>query len=74
MSIDLKGTNAIVKIVENTQKPEIIDKSDYCNIIADKAGVITKINAKSGTKMVDVGDVVKEGKILVARMDGRKIY
>lgn len=74
MSIDLKGTNAIVKIVENTLKPEIIDKTDYCNIVANKAGIITKINAKSGTIMVNEGDVVKEGTILVARMDGRKIY
>ena len=74
MSIDLNGTNAIVKIVENTEKPEIIDKNDYCSIIANKAGVITKINAKSGTPLVKIGDVVTEETILVARLDGRKIY
>ncbi len=71
MSIDLNGTNAIVKIVENTEKPEIIDKNDYCNIVANKAGVITKINARSGTPLVKIGDVVTEGTILVARLDGR---
>ena len=74
MSIDLNGTNAIIKIVENKEKPSIVDKNDYCNIIAQKSGVITKINAKSGTPVVKIGDVVTKDTILVARMDGRKIY
>lgn len=74
MSIDLNGTNAIIKIVENTEKPDIIDETDYCNIVANKSGVITKINARTGTPLVKIGDVVTEDTILVARMDGRKIY
>lgn len=74
MSIDINGTNAIIKIVENTEKPEIIDKNEYCNIIANKSGVITKINAKTGTPVVKIGDVVTKDTILVGRMDGRKIY
>lgn len=74
MSIDLNGTNAIIKIVENTGKPEIVNKNDYCNIVSNKSGVITKINAKSGTPVVKVGDVVTKDTILVGRMDGRKIY
>ncbi len=72
MSINISGTNAIVKIVENTQKPDIIDKKDFCNIISDKVGVITKINAKNGTALVKVGDLVKEGTILVGGwMEGK---
>lgn len=74
MSIDLNGTNAIVKIVENTEKPKIIDKEDYCNIVADKSGVITKINARSGTPLVKIGDVVTEKTILVARTNGGEVY
>ena len=74
MSIDLNGTNVIVKIVENTEKPEIIDEEEYCDIVAQKAGVITKINARSGTPLVKEGEVVKEGMILVGRMVGREVY
>lgn len=74
MSIDLNGTNAIIKIVENTEKPEILDKNDYCNIVANKSGVITKINARTGTPVVKIGDVVTKDTILVGRMDGGKIY
>lgn len=74
MSIDLNGTNAIIKIVENIEKPEIINEDEYCSIIANKSGVITKINARSGTPLVKEGEVVKEGMTLVGRMDGGKIY
>ena len=72
MGINISGTNAIVKIVENTQKPDIIDKKDFCNIVSNKVGVITKINAKNGTALVKVGDLVKEGTILVGGwMEGK---
>jgi len=36
IGIEIKGTNAIVKIVETDKKPEIIDEEDYCNIVATK--------------------------------------
>ena len=72
MSIDLNGTNAIVKIVENTEKPEIVNENEYCNIVSNKSGVITKINAKTGTSLVKEGDVVTEGMILVGGwMEGK---
>lgn len=36
IGIEMKGTNAIVKIVEADKKPDIIDQNDYCSIIASK--------------------------------------
>ncbi|MBR6504727.1 MAG: sporulation protein YqfD [Clostridia bacterium] len=54
IGIDIKGTNAKINIVEATEKPEIIKEEDYCNIIADKKGIITKINALNGTAQVKV--------------------
>ena len=65
MGIELKGTNAIVKIVKADEKPDIIDENEYCSMISDKVGVITKINAQSGTANVKVGDTIKEGDILI---------
>ena len=64
MGIELKGTNAIVKIVKADAKPEIIDDTEYCNIVSDKIGV-TKINAQNGTANVKVGDTVNAGTILI---------
>ena len=65
IGIELKGTNAIVKIVKADEKPDIIDESDYCSIVSDKAGVITKINAQTGTANVKVGDTVNNGDVLI---------
>ena len=53
MGIELKGTNAIVKVVKATAKPDIIDDEDYCNIVSDKQGIITKISAQNGTIAVN---------------------
>ena len=72
VGIDIKGTNAIIKIVEADAKPEIIDESEFCNIAADKDGMITKVNAQNGTPLVKEGDVVTKGDILVAGwMEGK---
>ena len=65
MGIELKGTNAIVKVVKATSKPEIIDEDDYCNIVSNKQGVVTKINAQNGTMAVKVGDTVNIGTVLI---------
>lgn len=65
IGIEIKGTNAIVKIVEADKKPEIVDENDFCNIIATKAGIITKLNAINGTPLVKEGDTVQKGTVLI---------
>ena len=65
MGIELKGTNAIVKIVKADKKPDIINEEDYCSIVSDKAGIVTKINAQAGTANVKVGDTVNIGETLI---------
>lgn len=66
IGIELKGTNAVVKVVEADSKPEIINEEEYCNIVATKDGVITKIKAQNGTPLVKEGDLVRKGTVLVA--------
>ncbi len=72
VGIEIKGTNVIIKIEEADIKPEIIDEDEYCNIVADSDGVITKISAGNGTPLVKEGDVVKKGDVLIAGyMEGK---
>ena len=66
VGIDINGTNAIVEIVEADQKPNIINEEEYCNLVANKDGIISKVNAANGTPLVKEGDVVKKGDVLVA--------
>ena len=72
MEINLKGTNAIVNIVKAEEKPNIIDDNEYCDIVSDKKGIITKITAQRGTIAVKVGDIVEEGtKLISGIMEGK---
>lgn len=65
IGISMKGTNAIITIKEAIEKPEIIDKDEICNIVANKNAIISKIIVQNGTAVVEVGDEVKEGDLLV---------
>jgi len=72
IGISIKGTNAIVKVKEADKAPEIIDEDEYCNIVSDKKGIITKISVQNGTAAVSPGDIVEEGTILVnGYMEGK---
>ncbi len=80
IGITLKGTNAIIKIEETIEKPEIIEKDKVCNIIATEDCVISKIIVQNGTARVSVGDEVKKGDLLVEGImegtytDSRKVH
>ena len=72
IGINIYGTNAIVKVVKSKEAPEIIDENEYCNIVAQKGGIITKIIAQNGTAQVKVGDVVEQGQVLIkGTMEGK---
>ncbi|NLJ40716.1 MAG: sporulation protein YqfD [Clostridiales bacterium] len=66
ISIEFKGTKAIVKAVERVNPPELIDKSIPCNIIASKDGIIDKLIIMEGEAAVGIGDTVTKGKLLVS--------
>ena len=66
VGIEIEGTNATIEIVEADEKPEIIDEDEYCNIVADKDAMITKVSAKNGTPLVKEGDIVKKGDVIIA--------
>lgn len=72
MEINLKGTNAIVSIVKADEKPNIIDDNEYCDIVSNKKGVITKITAQTGTTLAKIGDIVEPGtKLIAGYMEGK---
>lgn len=58
IGMKIKGTNIIVEVVEADKKPDIVNENEYCNIVSDKEGVITKINVQNGTALIKVGDIV----------------
>ena len=68
----IEGTNIKVNIVEAVEKPTIIDENEYCDIVAKKEGIVTKINVTNGTALVKEGDVIEQGEKLIGGwMEGK---
>lgn len=64
--IQIKGTKAIVEIVEKVSPPPPIPNDIPCDIVASKKGIIEKVIAKNGDALVQKGDIVKKGQILIS--------
>ena len=72
VGIIIKGTNAVIEIVEADKKPDIVDEEEYCNIVADKDAIITKVSAQNGTPIVKEGDVITKGDVIIeGKMEGK---
>ncbi len=61
----IKGTKLTIEIKEQDIPPEKVNKDYPCNIIAKKKGVIVKVIAKNGKSVVEAGEIVDEGQILI---------
>lgn len=66
INIKFIGTRARVEIVERTMPPEIIPLEKPTNIIANRDGIVMKVLSYKGQPMVQEGDYVKKGQILIS--------
>ncbi len=65
VSINVKGTNIFVNITKKDESKNSDENSNYCNIVATKDGIIEKVIPRSGEAIVQEGDIVKKGDILI---------
>lgn len=63
---EIRGTKLIIEIKERDTVIEKIEEDVPCNIVAKKKAVIEKVVAKNGKSVVEKGDIVKEGEILIS--------
>ncbi|MDK2802250.1 MAG: sporulation protein YqfD [Oscillospiraceae bacterium] len=69
LSINDRGTNVDIEIRESVEKPDIKDEHPVPkNIIASKNGKILEMNIFEGDKILNVGDYVLEGDLIVSGM------
>lgn len=66
ITVNLHNSKAEVVVHERVDKPYIYNKDDFCDIVAEKAGIITKMSVLEGEKRVSAGDSVVEGDVLVS--------
>ena len=74
IGVEIKGTNAIIKVVEADEKPEIVDENEYTNIVASKDAVVERVFAQNGTIMVKSEDEVKKGVITLHKIEGKILF
>lgn len=64
--VEVKGTRAFVHVREKTPVPEIVPAGRPANIVAKRDGVIVSCTATRGTALVQEGDTVQKGSLLIS--------
>lgn len=73
VSLNVKGTNIFVTVTKKAETLKSNEDSNYCNIIAEKNGIIEKVIPRSGTQVVNPGDIVQKGDVLLNGADTKSI-
>ena len=66
MGINLSGTKLQVSVREREKMPDRIDENEFVHIVAETDGVIVRVEPELGDALVQCGDTVTEGEILIS--------
>ena len=66
MTVNVRSSKAVVKIVERVPKPELLDRSAPTNVVAAKTGIIEKMSVLQGSAAAEPGSAVLEGETLIS--------
>lgn len=65
-SVQLKGNTLLVNVYEELGKVDVIDKTDYKDVVSNYDGIVTRVIVYSGSAAVKSGDTVKSGQVLIS--------
>jgi similar to stage IV sporulation protein len=66
VGVEIKGVKLFVTIEDSIAVPELIKNNEFFNIVAERDGLITKLEVFAGNTKVKEGETVKRGQILVS--------
>ncbi len=66
ITVNMRGSLAEVIVVERKETPEMVLEGENTDIVAARAGFVTKVDALAGQSCVAVGEAVEEGEILIS--------
>ena len=66
LAINIQGVNAVIDVKERVEMPDITDHEGKANLISNKNAIISEMRVYGGKSLVQVGDVVTEGQMLVS--------
>ncbi len=66
MGFDVRGVKAIVSFVERTNIEDNSVRQSPCHVVSNQEGIVEKIFVREGTKVVEEGDFVQSGDVLIS--------
>ncbi len=66
LALNIDGSVIRVEVSESIKPPEMVDPNLPCNIVADKAGQIIRLQVYDGQPLVQKGEAVLPGDIIVS--------
>jgi similar to stage IV sporulation protein len=66
ITVNVTGSSAEVKVRERTFKPEIVNEALAADVVARKAGIITRVGTLMGMPSVKAGDTVLPWDVLIS--------
>ncbi|SHH34655.1 similar to stage IV sporulation protein [Caloranaerobacter azorensis DSM 13643] len=66
VNMEIIGTKLLVEVKVRDVMPSAIRKDVPCNVVAKKKAVIVKVIARNGKSVVEKGDIVKKGQVLIS--------
>jgi similar to stage IV sporulation protein len=74
IAVNVSGCKAHVQVRERIKKPELADKRTPCNLVARRDGLVLKVEALDGQKLVLPGDTVTRSQILISGVEDTDTY
>jgi similar to stage IV sporulation protein len=65
-SLEIRGSRAVLRIKESVKPPSFVDRDTPANIVAAKDGIIQKMIVLEGQTIVEEGQTVRKGQLLVS--------
>ena len=65
-TVNLYGIRAEVVVRERVEAPEVVDETVVADVVADQGGIITQVLDFAGTPLVEKGDTVAPGDLLLS--------
>lgn len=65
-AVNIDACKVVIEVRESVAQPEILDTETPSNIIADEAGILTKVEVYSGTAVLPIGSAVLKNDLLIS--------
>lgn len=68
----IEGSTLKIAVGERVPPPEIVEDKENCDIVASMDGQVVEIFSTAGTPMVEAGDIVKKGQVIIKGEQGKE--